>query len=105
MSDVEMERAAVRAISDYHAAVAQTKDILGSGAMAFDSASQVYRAALKHCGIKTRNLRDEDVKQVFGIYRASHPHGGGQPTAIAMDSAAADDFAKRFPGAAAVGVL
>ncbi len=73
-----------------------------ANSMGFDSAGQVYRAALDVLGIDTKKVTDDAALPVI-LNLAPKP--GARPTqhnALALDSAAAGGFAERHPEAARI---
>lgn len=78
---------------------------VGELAVAYDSAEAVHRAAAKVLGIKNADTVHKDALPVL---IESHPVLGAKPkteTTVAMDAATIDDFHKRYPGAARIGIM
>lgn len=84
-------------------AIAHVRPIVGELSMAFDSAEGVYRKAFE--------MQDRDVSEIKGagstialkaMWDMIPAPGTRKQEAIAQDSAFADSYSKRFPGAAKV---
>lgn len=75
---------------------------VGDLAMAHDSAEGVYRTALSALGMDTKGVHPSAYKVI--LERIPQPgKKQAQDEALAMDSAGADSFAKRFPMAMRIG--
>jgi 8-oxo-dGTP pyrophosphatase MutT (NUDIX family) len=93
------ERAAQRAIYDARSFV---RPWVGELSMAFDSAEDVYAAALKARGVKTEGKHPAAYKDILAAQ--PKPGQGSKATTLANDAAikGAKPFAERFPGAGAI---
>lgn len=80
---------------------------VGKLAMAHDSAAGVFRTALGALGVKVEGVDALPVPALKAILSAQPKPGERKKAdpALAMDASKADDFAKRFPGAATINVL
>ena len=77
---------------DLKAAEDAKRDVLQTvGHVAMDSAGDIYRFALKHCGVETKVNDVDALKQMFALARNSRK----EPVSIAQDSA---KTAAIFPG-------
>lgn len=77
---------------------------VGKLAMAHDSADEVYRTALGALGVKgVKDIHPSAYPALLATI--AKPGERKKEPAIAMDAATENDFAKRFPGAAAIKVL
>lgn len=89
-----------REIRDAERAV---RPYVGDLAMAHDSADAVYRTALTTLGVKIDGVHPSALRAIL----AAQPVPGAtvKKPAVAMDAAAADGFAKRFPDAARINLM
>jgi hypothetical protein len=74
---------------------------IGDLAVAQDSADAVYKLALDTLGVKTSGVHPSAYPAMLAML----PKPGEKPTRavpVGMDTAASDDLAKRFPGAARI---
>lgn len=77
---------------------------VGKLAMAHDSAEAVYRTALTTLGVKDIDKIDSSAYPALLAAQAK-PDGKKKDPVLAMDASGEEDFAKRFPGAAAIKIL
>lgn len=73
----------------------------GDFTIAFDSAEDVYAAALKGLGISTKGVHPSAFRTILEL----QPLGGPKPNRIALDAAGAKSFAEMFPGASRIGQM
>lgn len=105
-----VKAAVIREQRELREAEKAVRPYVGELAMSYDSAEQVYRAALKMRGVKEADTMHVDaLKPVLALLPTAAQQArqvssnGSSP--IAMDSAAtAADFHKRFPNIARIGV-
>jgi hypothetical protein len=90
---------------DIRDAEREVRPWVGDLAMAFDSADEVYKAALKIVGVE--NL-DKIHPSAFPTLLKMHPRPGEKKSEVpqhAMDAASSEDFASRYPDAARIGLM
>ena len=79
----------------------------GDLAMAFDTAEDVYRAALKMVGVEGADKLHPDA--LLPVLKAQPVPGSRRhesaSTDIAMDEASVDDYADAFPDATRIGLM
>ena len=98
-----VEQATISRLRAIAAAENDVRPIVGQLAGAFDSAEQVYGAALK-----TMNVDITDITGIAALKALTHAHGARKADTkarVAMDSASANDFNKAFPGASRIRVM
>ena len=95
---VDAETAAVRRLQEIRAAEDECRSILGTNMLAFDTAADIYKAALTAMGANVADLHPSACKVMYRTLRRS----GRRPV---MDGAADEAFIKRHPNAAHVRVL
>lgn len=82
----------LRSVAEAEEAV---KPYVGKLAVAFDSAAEVYKAALENLGIDIAGMHQDAYRSVL----LAQPKPGEQHMVIARDAAPAKGFAERFPNA------
>ena len=88
-----------------HEAVNDVRPWVGALAMAHDSADAVYRTALGALSIDVADVKELPALKAI-LHATPKPGARGRGEDLpAMDAAGADDFNKRFPGAARIGIL
>ena len=95
---VETTVARLRAVA---AAEADVKPMVGTLAIACDSAEQVYTVALKAAGVETNGINEAGLRAL--VKSLSARREDNRPT-IAMDMAGVEDFNKMYPDAARIRV-
>lgn len=93
LADQKMLREAEREVIPY----------MGQVAVAFDSAADVYKAALEHCGIEIgADVPATGYRALLKALPVPKRNRGTDPV-VAMDSAKAKSYGEMFPGAANIG--
>ena len=98
---IKTARSEAKAIREAERAV---KPWVGELELAFDSAPDVYRHALKMLGVDASKVTDVEA---LPLLLKAQPLPGAQKKdpVIAMDAASVDSYSKMFPGAARIGQL
>jgi hypothetical protein len=91
-------RANERAI---HEAERVVRPFVGDLNLAFDSAEDVYAAALKGLGVPIKGVHPSAYKTILEM----QPRGGTRQARIAQDAAGAKSFSDMFPNAARIGQM
>lgn len=97
---VQAERKRATAINE---AVRAVRPYVGEVTMAFDSAGEVYRHALKHMGVDVKDVHESALPVILKTMPV--PGSAQRQTAVAMDANTITDFAKRHPGAGNITVM
>lgn len=84
---------AVAKMQAIHEAVEHVRPVVGKLSIAFDSAEDVYKAALKLKGVKTKDIHPSAYRAMFEML----PVEGAKPKTIASDSSLPDDMESVFP--------
>lgn len=90
--------AAVKVQKEIREAERAVRPYVGELSMAFDSAEEVYRAALKTMGVNVDNVHASALPVILEMQ--PKPGAKKEKPSVAMDSAGVDDFFAMYPGAA-----
>lgn len=97
--------AAIRIAGEIRDAERMVRPLVGDLVMSFDSAEKVHRHALKAVGEPDVDKIDASALPALIRHQITAKQQGSRPTPnrLAMDTAGADDFLKRYPGAERIG--
>lgn len=82
-------------------AKAAVRPYVGDVVVAMDSAEAVYRFALDHLGIETKDIKE--VSALRTILQMAPKPGSNPPVSRMAQDSANDDFSKRYPNASRIG--
>lgn len=90
---------AIKVQRDIRVAETAVRPWVGELTVAFDSAEEVYRHALSMLGVEHKDVHASALKHILDVQTKPGARRNGADPHVAMDAAASDDFAKRFPEA------